>query len=346
MKTSDFDYYLPEALIAQEPAARRDDSQLLVLSRMSGAIRHSRFHAIRGFLRAGDRLVFNNTKVIPARLVCVIKGMNIPVELLFTKKISDTAWQAIGMPARRLKQGTTLSPVNNPAVTLRIDRVLDDGTRIVSIVNGTADPLGTLLQRHGQIPLPPYIKRSVQESDAQTYQTVYAERPGAVAAPTAGLHFTRELLEQLQGSDITLSYLTLHIGIGTFRPVKVEDPALHSMHEEEYELTGQTVEEIEETKKNKGRVIAVGTTAVRVLEHCALENGSLRHGKGTTRLMILPGYAFKIVDGLITNFHLPRSTLLMLVSAFGGRENILNAYHEAVEKRYRFFSYGDAMVII
>lgn len=345
MKTSDFDYHLPRELIAQEPLKERDTSRLLHLSRNSDSITHRIFNDLSNLLNPGDRLVFNNTKVFPARIYCR-KKTGARVELLFTRKIDETSWQALVKPSRRLKPGTVVGLETEPSVLLRLDTILENGDRVFSLVDGTSCSIEKMLEKYGEMPLPPYIKRPARSDDRGTYQTVYAEKKGAVAAPTAGLHFTEDLMTQLTGMGIDFSFLTLHVGVGTFRPVKVDDPKKHDMHHEEYVLDHRTVEDINVTRHTGGRIVAVGTTAVRVLEHCAAQDGSLVEDTGSTQLMILPGYRFKIIDGLITNFHLPCSTLLMLVSAFTGREYLLTAYTEAIEEKYRFYSYGDAMLIL
>ncbi len=345
MKTSDFNYHLPSELIAQEPLKKRDSSRLLHLSRESGLVVHRNFGDLPNLVHSGDRLVFNNTKVFPARIFCQ-KGTGARVELLFTHKIDRLTWQALVKPARRLKEGAVVSLERDASVTLQLDRIDNDGSRIFSLQSGNYGSIEEVQQKYGEMPLPPYIKRRAREDDRDTYQTVYARQNGAIAAPTAGLHFTGTLMQQLLQKGIEFSFVTLHVGIGTFRPIKEEDPENHVMHSEEYILPADTAEQINRTRQQGGRIIAVGTTSVRVLEHCASPDGHLKEGTGTTELMILPGYSFKVVDGLITNFHLPCSTLLMLVSAFAGREQVLSAYREAIEKEYRFYSYGDAMVIL
>lgn len=344
MKTSDFLYNLPDELIAQEPMEERDRSRLLNLNRGTGAISHYSFSDIATLLEPGDRLVFNNTKVIPARLFAV-KDTGVRVELLFTDRITEKQWKIIAKPARRLKPGTVVSLELDKSVKILVEAVTDDGGRIVAVAGGEFDTIDAILEKYGAMPLPPYIEREAELEDRDRYQTVYAEKRGAIAAPTAGLHFTDRLLKELSSKGISSSFVTLHVGIGTFRPVKSENPLDHPMHSEEYILDETTVDEIRATQKAGGRVIAVGTTSVRVLEHCS-RSGELVAGEGSTDIFIMPGWQFHTVDGLITNFHLPGSTLLMLVSALASRENILKAYEEAVRERYRFFSYGDAMIII
>ncbi len=345
LKTSDFDYTLPEELIAQEPLHKRDSSRLLCLSRNTGTRKHGLFSDLPQLLQPGDRLVFNNTKVLPANMVC-FKDSGAKVDILFTRRIDDQTWQVIAKPAKRLKEGSVIYPASSPKIKFRVDSITDDGGRILSLKAGPYNSIEDILNICGSMPLPPYIQREACDDDHERYQTVYAAKKGAIAAPTAGLHFTESLIQSLSNEGIDISFITLHVGIGTFRPVKEEDPLKHNMHEEVYELSQKTVDEITETKKQGGRIISVGTTTIRVLEHCAVSEGELQPGKGSTRLMILPGYTFKMINGVITNFHLPRSTLLMLVSAFAGRDHILSAYKEAVLKKYRFFSYGDAMLII
>ncbi|NLW31578.1 MAG: tRNA preQ1(34) S-adenosylmethionine ribosyltransferase-isomerase QueA [Fibrobacter sp.] len=345
LNTSEFYYDLPSELIAQMPLKQRDKCRLLHLCRKSGSVEHLKFMDIKRLVRCGDRLVLNDTKVIPARLFGK-KETGAQIEFLFLEKIDELCWKAMAKPAKRLHEGVRVKVNGVENTFLNIDKVLPDGERVIRLEeNDEGFDMEQLLNRYGHLPLPPYIDRADCEIDKEAYQTVYSKKPGAVAAPTAGLHFTDELLGELVNSGIDISYLTLHVGAGTFRPVKVSDPRRHEMHEEIYELTPQTVREIEETRKNGGRVIAVGTTVVRVLEHCS-SDGKLTSSCGKTKLMILPPFNFKTVDGLITNFHLPLSTLLMLVCAFGGTSNVLKAYSDAVLEKYRFFSYGDAMFII
>jgi S-adenosylmethionine:tRNA ribosyltransferase-isomerase len=345
MHTDDFDYTLPPELIAQKPAEPRDASRLLVLDRTTGAVAHHRFAEIVDLLRPGDRLVFNDTRVVPARLFCRRpSGGN--VELLFTEEIDRRTWKSLVRPGRRLKPGSKLIVKNdNGSSVLTVENILESGERAIRLTEGPDLALIDLIERCGAMPLPPYIDRAADDDDTGRYQTVYAARNGAVAAPTAGLHFTRELLDKIDARGIARTFITLHVGIGTFLPVKVGDPRDHVMHEERFEVTERAAAEIMLTKRNGGRIVAVGTTAVRVLEHCAAPSGSIEPSTGRTTLKILPPYDFKIVDALVTNFHLPKSTLLMLVSAFAGRERVLAAYDEAVRRHYRFFSYGDAMFI-
>lgn len=344
LRTTDFNYELPVELIAQEPLAQRDMCRLLHLGKNDGSVEHLLFRDIKNLLHKGDRLVLNDTKVIPARIFGE-KETGAKVEFLFLEKVDELSWKAMVKPAKRLHEETRVKITGLDNTFFCIEKVLTDGERIVRLEdNGSGLTLEQLLDTYGHLPLPPYIERADCEQDRDAYQTVYSKKPGAVAAPTAGLHFTDTLMDELRNLGVDISYLTLHVGAGTFRPVKVSDPRKHEMHEERYTLTSDTVHEIEQTKRNGGRIVAVGTTVVRVLEHCSL-SGKLEPSCGKTRLMIFPPYNFITVDALITNFHLPLSTLLMLVSAFGGRDHILAAYSEAVKEKYRFFSYGDAMFI-
>jgi S-adenosylmethionine:tRNA ribosyltransferase-isomerase len=346
MRLEDFDYNLPEHLIAQHPLKQRDACRLLVLDRRTGTVAHRTFRDIAGLLRPGDRLVLNDTRVLPARLFCR-KGSGAAVELLFTEQIDSCTWKALAKPGRKARAGATLTAGDGPgAAALEVLGVDSGGERIVRLLaQSEGDSIAALIERRGTMPLPPYIGRPANADDRESFQTVYADRPGAVAAPTAGLHFTAGLLEQLGRAGIAATRVTLHVGIGTFLPVKVPDPAKHVMHEESYELSAQAAAEIMSTRRAGGRIIAVGTTVVRVLEHCAAGPGELAASGGRTSLMILPPYEFRIVDGIVTNFHLPMSTLIMLVCAFAGRERVLDAYAAAVREGYRFYSYGDAMVI-
>jgi S-adenosylmethionine:tRNA ribosyltransferase-isomerase len=343
--TNDFDYFLPQEQIAQTPLSQRDACRLLHFDRRTKSITHDNFSDLRSYLKPGDRLVFNNTRVIPARLYCTKKtGGN--VELFFIRCLSDSTWVAMVKPARGLNIGAHISVKSNSDILLVVTDIFENGHRVISLCpNETFASIKSLLDAHGQIPLPHYINRDPELFDSEQYQTVFAHVPGAVAAPTAGLHFTEEFLFNLAKQGIDKSEVTLHVGPGTFSPVKEEDPHKHSMHEEWYALSAQTAHEIEKTKKNGGRIIAIGTTVVRVLEHCSGENGQLISGAGSTRMLILPGYQFKTIDALVTNFHLPKSTLIMLVCAFGGMTEVLAAYKEAVSKGYRFYSYGDAMFL-
>jgi len=343
MRTDDFDYHLPEKLIARKPVEPRDTCHLLVMSRRNGKCRHLQFCDLPSLLGPGDRLVFNDARVIPARLF-TRKPTGGRVELFFLEKKADgTAWKALVKPARRIPAGIWLHIEENPSIRLQILDILPDGGRMVRTTDDIS--IESIMGQYGHMPLPHYIDRDDEPFDREAYQTVYAKIPGAVAAPTAGLHFTRSLLTELQSRGVGFSFLTLHVGVGTFRPVKVDNPSYHPMHEERFSLSPETVEDVEKTRANGGRIIAVGTTVVRVLEHCYIMKGRLFPHHGTTRIMIFPPWRFGIVDGIITNFHLPKSTLLMLVTAFAGRERVLTAYSEAIAASYRFYSYGDAMFI-
>ena len=347
MHIDDFNYELPAELIAQEPLLKRDECRLLFMGRYddSHVVQHLQFRDILKILKPGDRLVFNNTRVIPARVFCR-KKTGAALEFFFTERVSDTQWRALIKPAKRVSVGTEVYVENYHHIKLMVEQVSQDGyERLIKLISG-ANTLDEVIETCGHIPLPHYINRSDDEIDKELYQTVYAGVPGAVAAPTAGLHFTNALLDELSAMGVDRSFVTLHVGAGTFRPVQVDDPRKHDIHEERFELNEQTASEINSTWKNGGRVIAVGTTVVRTLESCAVSRHKVIPKTSRTKLMILPPYEFKAVDGLVTNFHLPRSTLLMLVSAFASRERILGAYREAVENKYRFFSYGDAMLII
>jgi S-adenosylmethionine:tRNA ribosyltransferase-isomerase len=366
MHVNDFDYELPPELIAREPLAERDGCRLLRVKRGADGERgadspfeHLIFRDILGVVKAGDRLVFNDTRVIPARVFCRKDATGAEVELFFTERIDDNHWRALVKPAKRAPVNTVLSVDGRPEVKIKVDEVMADGyERVVSLPRGlpgdTANKdagtvlssLDAVIDTYGRIPLPHYMERGDKDVDREMYQTVYAGNPGAVAAPTAGLHFTEKLLDDLAARGVGRSFVTLHVGIGTFRPVQVDDPRRHDIHEERFELTEQTAAEINSTWDRGGRVIAVGTTVVRTLESCAVSRHRVAPQSSRTKLMILPPYDFKAVDGLITNFHLPKSTLLMLVSAFSSRELMLGAYREAINQKYRFYSYGDAMVII
>jgi S-adenosylmethionine:tRNA ribosyltransferase-isomerase len=345
LRTSDFDYELPDALIAQHPLPRRDASRLLCLDRATGAVDHRVFADIDALLRPGDLLVLNDTRVLPARLFCR-SASGARIELLFTRRLDPARWLAIGRPGKRIKPGALLHAEQDGEVVLCIEESYPDGSRLVRFAQSPREgSIDEALERLGRIPLPPYVRRPATARDREQYQTVYARTPGAVAAPTAGLHFTPALLQRLIDAGVGTARVTLHVGIGTFRPVKEDDPRNHPMHAEAYSLSPETVAAIRTTRLAGKRVVAVGTTVVRVLEHCARADGSFAEGEGMTRLMILPGHRFRAIDALITNFHLPKSTLLMLVSAFAGRDPVLRAYQEAVAREYRFFSFGDAMFI-
>jgi S-adenosylmethionine:tRNA ribosyltransferase-isomerase len=350
MHIDDYNYNLPPELIAKQPLPERDKCRLLRIGRSGGGVEHLAFRDILGIIKKGDRLVFNDTRVIPARVFCRKEGTGAAMELFFTERINAASWKTLVKPAKRAPVGTVLCVDGRPAIKMRIDSVADDGyERIVTLVSdadGGVNGLDGVIEACGRIPLPHYMERDDEIIDREHYQTVYANQPGAVAAPTAGLHFTKELLDELTGMGIDKSFVTLHVGIGTFRPVQVDDPRRHDIHEERFELSERAASEINGTWERGGRVIAVGTTVVRTLESCAAARHKVIPNVSKTKLMILPPYKFKAVDGLITNFHLPKSTLLMLVSAFASRESILDAYQEAINQKYRFYSYGDAMMII
>ena len=345
MKLTDFDYVLPEELIAQHPADKRENSRMMVIDRKSGSIQHRHFYDIPDYLEAGDLLVLNNSKVIPARLFGIKEPTGARIEILLIKRIEGDVWEAMVKPGRRLKTGDVVSFAQDRLFKAEIQGNGKDGTRHIRFIYEGI--FNELLDEFGKIPLPPYIDRENEKEDRDRYQTVYCKYEGSVAAPTAGLHFTEEILEQLRQKGVETAFVTLHVGIGTFRPVKTETIEDHIMHYEEYSIDGETAEKINRAKKEGRRVISVGTTSTRTLESAADENGIIVPGQRSTNLFIYPPvYKFKVVDGLLTNFHLPKSTLLMLISAFYDREKILEAYRIAVEEKYRFFSYGDCMLIL
>lgn len=342
MKTSDFWYDLPRELIAQDPLEDRSSSRLMVLDRQTGQLEHHVFREIVDFLNPGDCLVINNTRVIPARLIGVKEDTGAAVEVLLLKRIPgrESVWETLVRPGKKCRPGARLS-FGDGLLRGEVAEVVEDGNRLVRFAyDGVFEEI---LDRLGQMPLPPYITHELKDRDR--YQTVYAKYDGSAAAPTAGLHFTEDLLDQIREKGVKIAQLTLHVGLGTFRPVKVEDVTQHHMHTEHCMIDGQTAALINETKRSGGRVVAVGTTSCRTLESMAFEDGTVRSGEMDTSIFIYPGYHFKVMDALITNFHLPESTLVMLVSAFAGKEQIMNAYAEAVKERYRFFSFGDAMFI-
>ena len=339
MKVSDFNYELPEELIAQTPIQKRDMSRLMVLNRKDKSIEHKVFKDIIEYLHKGDCLVINNTKVIPARLYGK-KETGANVEFLLLKRIEGDIWEVMVRPGRKLLKGTKVT-FGEGILEAEILEVLENGNR--KVLFKYEGIFNEILDKIGLMPLPPYIKKTLKERDR--YQTVYAKYLGSAAAPTAGLHFTEELLKKLKEKGVEIANVTLHVGIGTFRPVKVENIEEHNMHSEHYYIKKEDVEKINNTKKNGGRIIAVGTTSCRVLESVADENGMVKEIEGDTSIFIYPGYKFKCIDALITNFHLPESTLIMLVSALADRESIMKAYNEAVKEKYRFFSFGDAMFI-
>lgn len=344
MRTSDFSYDLPQELIAQQPTSQRDESRLMVLDRVTGARWHHVFHELPNLLAPGDLLVLNDAKVIPARVLCR-KDTGAGIELFFLRPLSDGSWECLAKPRKRLRPGTLLTAQNDGTIVFRVESMPEKTESLTVSLQSDSGAIENVLECIGAMPLPPYMRRPECPEDRTRYQTVYAKKPGAVAAPTAGLHFTPELLAKLEGAGIGHCFVTLHVGMGTFRPVTEEDPLAHPMHEESFELPQETVERIQAVKARGNRVVAVGTTVVRVLEHVARNDGALHAGTGASRLFIVPGFEFKVIDCLITNFHLPRSTLLMLVSAFAGKDSVLDAYREAIVKRYRFFSYGDAMLL-
>lgn len=341
MKTSDFYFDLPKELIAQDPLQDRSSSRLLKLNRETGEIEHRHFTDILDYLKEGDLLVLNNTKVIPARLLGVKEETGANVEVFLLKRRTEDTWETLVKPGKKLKPGTKVS-FGDGILKAEILETLEDGGRIVKFLfDGIFEEILDML---GEMPLPPYITHKLQDRDR--YQTVYAKYDGSVAAPTAGLHFTNELLEKVKEKGVDIAYVTLHVGLGTFRPVKADDILEHIMHSESYIISKEASDKINSTKKAGGRIICVGTTSVRTLESAACDDGSVPACEGDTSIFIYPGYKFKVLDGLITNFHLPESTLVMLVSAFAGRDNVLAAYEKAVEEAYRFFSFGDAMMII
>lgn len=348
MHINDFDYELPQELIAQTPAEKRDFSRLMVVHRNSGEVEHKHFYDILDYLKAGDCLVLNNSKVLPARLYGRKEGTDANIEFLLIKRIEGDTWETMVRPGKRLKPGDAVSFSDDKLFRAVVKDYGEDGTRIVEF-----EYEGIFLERLeelGKMPLPPYIERDNNSEDKDRYQTVYAKNEGSVAAPTAGLHFTPELLEKAKAKGVKLAYVTLHVGIGTFRPVKVENIEEHHMHFEEYFIDEDTAKTINDTIKAGGRIVSVGTTSTRTVESAAAydeECGKylVKAGHGSTGIFIYPGYEFKIIGALITNFHLPKSTLLMLISALYNREDILRVYRIAVKEKYRFFSYGDAMFI-
>lgn len=340
MDVKDFDYYLPEELIAQDPLEDRSSSRLMVLDKKTGEIQHKIFKDILDYLKPGDCLVLNNTKVIPARLFGVKEGTQAKIEILLLKRKENDIWETLVKPGKKAKPGTKIIFGDGLLVGEVID-VVEDGNRLIQFsYEGIFEEI---LDQLGQMPLPPYITHTLK--DKNRYQTVYAKYDGSAAAPTAGLHFTKELLEKVKAKGIDIAEVTLHVGLGTFRPVKVENVLDHHMHSEFYMVSAEAAEKINATKDRGGRIISVGTTSTRTLEAAADENGRLKECSGWTEIFIYPGYKFKLIDCLITNFHLPQSTLVMLVSALAGREHVLAAYEEAVKEKYRFFSFGDAMFI-
>ena len=340
MKTSDFYFDLPEELIAQDPLEDRTSSRLLVLDKETGETEHHVFRDVLDMVGPGDCMVLNNTKVIPARLYGSKEDTGAGIEILLLKRLEKDMWECLVKPGKKCKPGARIV-FGDGRLKAEIKETKEDGNRLIAFeYEGIWEEV---LDALGEMPLPPYITHKLQ--DKNRYQTVYAKYEGSAAAPTAGLHFTRDLLEQIEEKGVKIAYVTLHVGLGTFRPVKVDDVTSHHMHSEYYEVTEETARIVNETKANGGRIICVGTTSCRTVESASTEDGVLRAGCGNTEIFIYPGYKFKILDALITNFHLPESTLVMLVSALAGKEQVLGAYEEAIKERYRFFSFGDAMFV-
>ncbi|MCI8887669.1 MAG: tRNA preQ1(34) S-adenosylmethionine ribosyltransferase-isomerase QueA [Hungatella sp.] len=340
MNVSEFNFELPQELIAQDPLEDRASSRLLVLNKATGAVEHKGFRELPSYLRRGDCLVINDTKVIPARLYGVKEDTNAKIEVLLLKRKEHDIWETLVKPGKKAKPGTRIS-FGDGLLTGTVTHVVEEGNRLIQFsYEGIFEEI---LDRLGQMPLPPYITHELE--DKNRYQTVYARHDGSAAAPTAGLHFTNELLQEIEDMGVTIAHVTLHVGLGTFRPVKAENILDHHMHSEFYMVEEEEARKINDAKKSGGRIICVGTTSCRTLESAAGEDGFLKAGSGWTDIFIYPGYRFKILDCLVTNFHLPESTLVMLVSALAGRDHVLNAYEEAIRQRYRFFSFGDAMLI-
>ena len=340
MKVEDFDYNLPEELIAQTPLKKRDSSRLLVLDKNTGKIEHKHFKDIINYLNKGDTLVLNDTKVLPARLIGEKEETKAVIEVLLLKNIENDLWECLVKPARRIKEGTIVSFGNNK-LKAKCVKVEDEGIRHFEFIYDGI--FLEILESLGTMPLPPYIHEKLK--DQSRYQTVYAKEVGSAAAPTAGLHFTKELLKEIESKGINICYITLHVGLGTFRPVSVDKIEDHKMHSEFYSMSNEVADILNKTKKNNHNIISVGTTSTRTLETIMQKYNTFKECSGFTDIFIYPGYEFKAIDNLITNFHLPKSTLVMLVSALAGKDNILNAYNEAIKEKYRFFSFGDAMYI-
>ena len=341
LKKQDFYFDLPEELIAQTPLEDRSSSRLMVMDRETGEIEHKHFRDITEYLNEGDCLVLNETKVLPARLIGARKDTGTKVEVLLLKRLTDDTWETLVYPGKKARVGHVIE-FGDGLLEAEVVDIVEEGNRVVKFhFDGIFEEL---LDKLGQMPLPPYIKEKLE--DKNRYQTVYAKNEGSAAAPTAGLHFTKELLEKVKEKGVNIAHVTLHVGLGTFRPVKVDDVESHHMHSEFYIVEEDQAKLINDTKKAGKRVIAVGTTSCRTLESATGEDGILKSGSGWTEIFIYPGYHFKMIDALITNFHLPESTLVMLVSALAGKENIMHAYETAVQEKYRFFSFGDAMIII
>ena len=341
MKTSDFYYDLPEELIAQTPLEPRDSSRLMILHKKTGEIEHRHFYDILDYLNEGDCLIMNDSRVLPARIYGVKDETNANVEFLLLNCIEGKKWEALAKPGKRAKIGTSFS-FGDGLMHCKVIDILDDGNRILEFE--CEGSLYENLDKLGQMPLPPYIHEKLK--DKERYQTVYSREIGSAAAPTAGLHFTKELMKKAQEKGVKIGFVTLHVGLGTFRPVKVDDVTKHKMHSEHYDMSEETATLINETHRNGGRVFCVGTTSCRTVESVAKREGEIKASDGMTDIFIYPGFEFKAMDCLITNFHLPESTLIMLVSAFAGYDNIMNAYKTAVAEKYRFFSFGDAMLIV
>ena len=340
MKTEEFDYYLPKELIAQTPLEKRDESRLLVMDRVTGELTHKHFYDVIDYLNKGDALVINDTKVIPARIIGIKEETGAVIELLLLNPEEKDIWKCLAKPQKRLKEGTVIT-FGDGSLKAKVIKIKDEGiTEVELIYDGI---LMEILEKLGTMPLPPYIHEKLENKDM--YQTVYAKEYGSAAAPTAGLHFTPELLKKIEEKGIKIVHITLHVGLGTFRPVQVEDVTKHKMHSEFYMMSKETAEKLNKAKKEGRRIIAVGTTSTRTLETIMNLYGEFKACSGWTEIFIYPGFEFKGIDSLITNFHLPKSTLVMLVSAFAGKEKIMNAYNEAVKNKYRFFSFGDSMFI-
>ena len=340
MKVSDFDFELPEELIAQHPLEKRDSSRLMVLDKETGELEHKNFHDILDCLVEGDTLVLNNTRVMPARLIGQKEETGSKIEFLLLKRIEGDKWECLAKPGKRAKIGQRFT-FGDGKLKCEVVDIVEEGNRIIEFsYDGIFEQV---LDELGEMPLPPYITERLE--DKERYQTVYSKEKGSAAAPTAGLHFTEELLNDIKAKGVNIAYLTLHVGLGTFRPVKVENTDDHVMHSEFYSLTKEDADLINDTKRKGNRVISVGTTSTRTLETIGDKNGFVKEDSGWTDIFIYPGYKFKVVDALITNFHLPESTLIMLVSALSTKENVMNAYNEAVKEKYRFFSFGDSMFI-
>ncbi|MBR6256755.1 MAG: tRNA preQ1(34) S-adenosylmethionine ribosyltransferase-isomerase QueA [Lachnospiraceae bacterium] len=343
LSTKDYFYELPPELIAQDPLTDRSASRLMVLGRNDGSISHRHFTDIKEYLKPGDHLVLNNTRVIPARLYGEKEGTGAGIEVLLLKRLEADRWECLVKPGKKAREGARII-FGGGLLSAVVDEIVDEGNRIIRFeYEGIFEEI---LDKLGEMPLPPYITHKLPRENRERYQTVYSKIEGSAAAPTAGLHFTEALLDDIREMGVKTDFVTLHVGLGTFRPVKVDNILEHHMHSEYCEISREVADSINECRKSGGRIICVGTTSVRTLESMSEEDGTVKAGSRDTDIFIYPGYKFKAVDGLITNFHLPESTLLMLVSAFAGRDNVLKAYEEAIKERYRFFSFGDAMLLI